>query len=789
MSANPPIRQAAVLGAGVMGAQIAAHLVNAGIDTLLFELPAKEGDANGLVNQAIARLRKLKPAPLGYPAAGQILQACNYQDDLERLRECDLVIEAIAERMDWKKDLYAKIAPHIKDDAILASNTSGLSITSLTEVLPQALRPRFLGVHFFNPPRYMYLVELIPHADTQGAVIDRLETLLTSTVGKGVVRAKDTPNFIGNRVGVFSMLSTMHHTLAFGLGFDVADALTGPAIGRPKSATYRTADVVGLDTMSHVIGTMTATLEDDPWHTFFKTPEWLQALIDKGALGQKSGAGIYRKKGRSIEVLDIAQQDYRANAAEVATEVQAILKERDPAKKFAALRHSEHPQARFLWSLFRDLFHYCAYFLDHIADSAREVDQAIRWGYGWKQGPFEIWQAAGWQQIATWINEDIASGKSMSTAPLPAWVSDGRKGVHGVAGSYSASTNDDRPRSSLPVYQRQLQPELLVGEQARQGTTIEENEAARLWTLDGEIAILTFRTKMNAISQDAVAGIVHAVARAEQDYRGLVIWQDREPFCVGADLAGVGTMLQSGDVDGVKTMVGAFQSAVMALKYAQVPTVAAVRGMALGGGCELAMQCAHTVAAHESYMGLVEVGVGLLPGGGGLKEMALRSVEWTPAGDSFALLQEFYQNIAMGKVAGSAHEARAMGYLRPSDTIVMNAHETLFVAIEQAKAMATIGYRPPLRNRRWKVPGDIGIANLDMMLVNMHEGHFISDHDQEIGHRIATVVSGGAIDRGTAVTEDWLLKLELEHFIALAVQPKTQERIAHMLKTGKPLRN
>ncbi|GAB4189676.1 MAG: 3-hydroxyacyl-CoA dehydrogenase/enoyl-CoA hydratase family protein [Wenzhouxiangellaceae bacterium] len=789
MSANPPIRQAAVLGAGVMGAQIAAHLVNAGIDTLLYELPAKDGDANGLVKQAIARLGKLKPAPLGYRDVAQILQPCNYQDDLERLGECDLIIEAIAERMDWKQDLYRKVAPHIGDNAIFASNTSGLSITTLAGELPEALRGRFLGVHFFNPPRYMYLVELIPHAGTDADVLDRLETILTTTVGKGVVRAKDTPNFIGNRVGVFSMLSTMHHTQAFGLGFDVADALTGPAIGRPKSATYRTADVVGLDTMSHVIGTMTATLEDDPWHRYFATPKWLQQLIDQGALGQKTGVGIYRKQGKKITVLDLEQQDYRPSDGEVDAGVQAILKERDPAKKLAALRSHDHPQAQFLWAVFRDLFHYCAYFLDSIADSAREVDEAIRWGYGWKQGPFEIWQAAGWRQIADWIAEDIAAGKSMSDAPLPAWVRDGREGVHSDAGSYSAARDTIAPRSTLPVYQRQLQPERLVGEHLDHGTTVHEDDAVRLWTLDDEILLISFKSKMYAIGQGVVNGLLKAIELAERDYRGLVIWQAKEPFCVGADLAGVAEQMQAGNPDAVRHMLGEFQRAVMALKYATVPTIAAVRGMALGGGCEVALACSHVVAAHESYMGLVEVGVGLNPGGGGLKEMALRARDWSHGGDAFVLLREFYQNIAMGKVSGSAHEARQMGYLRPTDTIIMNANEILHVAISQAKAMTEAGYRPPLRNRRWAAIGDVGVANLRSFLANMHEGHFISDYDREIGRRIAEIMSGGSIDRDTLVTEDWYLQLEQQHFMELVVQQPTQERIAHMLKTGKPLRN
>src|SRR5688572_30332685 len=434
------IRKVAVLGAGVMGAQIAAHLVNADVDTVLFDLPAKEGAKNGIVDKAIANLAKLSPSPLASKSKAAAITAANYDEHLARLKDCDLVIEAIAERLDWKKDLYAKILPHLSPSAILASNTSGLSINSLADVLDESLHHRFCGVHFFNPPRYMHLAELIPCAQTDPAVLAGLESFLVTTLGKGVVYAKDTPNFIGNRIGVFSILSTLHHTAAFGLGFDEVDALTGPLLGRPKSATYRTSDVVGLDTMAHVIKTMADTLPDDPWHKYFKAPDWLQALIAKGALGQKSGAGIFVKKGKDIHVLDLKAQDYRPAAGEAAPEVVEILKTKDPVAKFAKLRASAHPQAQFLWSLFRDLFHYSAFHLASIADTARDVDLAIRWGYGWSLGPFETWQAAGWRQVAGWIAEDIAAGKSMSNAPLPAWATDGRDGVHGAQGSFSPAT-------------------------------------------------------------------------------------------------------------------------------------------------------------------------------------------------------------------------------------------------------------------------------------------------------------------------------------------------------------
>jgi 3-hydroxyacyl-CoA dehydrogenase len=559
------VRRAAVLGAGVMGAQIAAHLTNAGVDTVLFDLPAKEASdsdqsRNGVVLKAVANLGKLSPAPLAGKGLAEAIVPANYDDGLELLRGCDLIVEAIAERMDWKQDLYRRIAPFVPAHAVLASNTSGLGINMLSDVLPEELRHRFCGVHFFNPPRYMHLAELIPARATDTAVLDGLEVFLTSVLGKGVVRAKDTPNFIGNRIGVFSILATMHHTARSGLGFDTVDALTGPAIGRPKSATYRTADVVGLDTMAHVIKTMADTLPDDPWHDYFQAPKWLEALIAKGALGQKTGAGIYSKRGKDILVLDLEAQDYRPSAGEVDSEVAAMLKEKDPAKKFAALRASSHPQAQFLWALFRDLFHYCAFHLSDIAETARDIDLAIRWGYGWSLGPFETWQAAGWKQVADWVAEDIVAGKAMSSAPLPDWVFDGREGVHGVEGSYSPARNAKLPRSPLPAYKRQRFPDPLLGERSDPGETVFENDGIRLWHDGDGVAVASFKTKLHPVNDKVLDGLQEAIAIAERDFRALVIWQPKEPFSAGADLAGALGLLQSGDVKGFEAMVANFQA-------------------------------------------------------------------------------------------------------------------------------------------------------------------------------------------------------------------------------------
>ena len=783
------IRKAAVLGAGVMGAQIAAHLANASIEVVLFDLAARQAPKNGIALKAVQNLGKLSPAPLAEKSRAAGIIPADYDEHLAQLHDCDLVIEAIAERMDWKLDLYHKIAPALPAHAIVASNTSGLSINTLAEALPETLRTRFCGVHFFNPPRYMHLVELIPQRATDPAVLDALEGFLVTALGKGVVRAKDTPNFIGNRIGVFSILATMHHTQQFGLGFDTVDALTGPAIGRPKSATYRTADVVGLDTMAHVIKTMADTLPDDPWHGYFKSPAWLGALIAQGALGQKTGAGFYRKAGKDIVVLDLASKDYRPSQQKPSDALAAILAIKDPAERFAKLRASQEPQAQFLWAVFRDLFHYTAYHLADIAETARDVDFAIRWGYGWKLGPFETWQAAGWQQVSAWINADIAAGKTMSKAPLPAWVTDGRTGVHGSDGSFAPRSGNHLARSTHPVYQRQIYPDALLGERFDQGQTLWENAGVRLWTLGDDLGIVSFKTKMHTVNDAVLDGVQESVTRAERGLKALVLWQPSEPFSAGADLKGALGLLQAGKIDAFEAMIANFQATSMRIKYALVPVVAAVRGLALGGGCEFQMHSARTVAALESYIGLVEAGVGLLPAGGGLKEIAVRCAQQAAGGDSFDFVKRYFETVAMAKVSGSALEARQMGLLRESDVVVFNSFEVLHVALRTAAALADSGWHPALPAREVIVAGDVGTASLKMMLVNMLSGQFISEHDYEIASRIADTLCGGGIERGATVDENWLLKLERSHFVALAQMPKTQARIQHTLTTGKPLRN
>lgn len=796
------VRKVAVLGAGVMGAQIAAHLVNVRVPVVLFDLAAKDGPASAIALKAIANLKKLKPAPLGVPELAELIQPANYDEHLAQLAECDLVIEAIAERMDWKRDLYARIAPFVAPHALLASNTSGLSITSLSEVLPEALRARFCGIHFFNPPRYMALVELIATPATGPDVLDQLEGFVTTALGKSVVRAKDTPNFIANRVGIAGMLATMKEAQTYGLGFDVVDDLTGKKMGRASSGTFRTADVVGLDTMAHVIRTLQEHLKDDPFYPAYATPQVLTALIDKGALGQKAGAGFYKKVGKDILRLDPASAEYVPAGGKADPLVERMLK-KAPDQRMKLLRESTHPQAQFVWAILRDAFHYAAVHLEAIADSAREVDFAMRWGFGMQQGPFELWQAAGWTQVAQWVKDDIEAGKALSSAPLPAWVFEGpvaeRGGVHQSEGSWSPAQRAFVPRSSLPVYQRQLFPETVKGGPAvdplSSGTELFRNEEIRVWTPDGEVVVASITAKLHLISPAVTEGLLKAVEIAEGGYAGLVIWSPDDVFSAGANLEALMPVFMKAGSKGIKPEEKKLQDMMLRVRYAQVPVVAAMRGIALGGGCELAVHCARRVAAMETYVGLVEVGVGLIPGGGGLTYIARRAAELAaaanqtgPNADLMKYLTEPFTAAAMAKVGTSALESRKLGYLLDSDVVVPHKDELLFVAMQQARALAASGYRPPLKTL-FPVAGRSAIATIKGQLANLRDGGFASAHDHHLAVQIAEVVCGGDVDAGSLVSEDYLMAMERDRFCGLLDHPKTQERIMGMLSTGKPVRN
>jgi 3-hydroxyacyl-CoA dehydrogenase len=794
------VKKVAVLGAGVMGAQIAAHLVNVKVPVILFDLPAKEGPKNGIVIRAVEGLKKLKPAPLGVAQDAALITQANYEEHLDLLKECDLVIEAIAERMDWKLDLYKKIAPFLAPHAIVASNTSGLSITRLSEVLPEEIKPRFCGIHFFNPPRYMALVELINTPTTEPQILDDLEAFVTSNLGKGVVRAKDSPNFIANRVGIAGMLATMKEVENYGLSYDVVDDLTGKKMGRASSGTFRTADVVGLDTMAHVIKTLqdTLSLDSDPFYGSFATPEVLKTLLDMGNLGQKTKAGFFKKVGRDVMRFDLASKEY-VPGGEKADEVYARMLKKPAGERLQLLRDSEGAQGQFLWAILRNAFHYAAVHLASIADNARDVDYCMRWGFGMKQGPFELWQEAGWLKVANMVKEDIDAGKALCKAPLPDWVFKGpvpdAGGVHTPLGSWNPTTGQFVLTRSLPVYARQHFPESVLGTDAPQaqtaGKTLFEDEAIRLWTLDDAVLIASIKTKMHAIGPAVIEGLLQGLDLAETGYQGMVIWSPDDLFSAGADLQ---AMLPAFMMGGAKAIDGAeleMQEAMLKLRYANVPVVSAVRGLALGGGCELAVYSAKRVVAMESYIGLVEVGVGLVPGGGGLAYIARRAAENAAAStgkDLLPFLTEGFTAAAMAKVGTSALESRQLGYLLDSDVIVPHKDELLFVAINEAKAMFNSGYRAP-HKRLFAVAGRSGVATIKGSLVNMRDGGFISAYDYFIASLIANVVCGGDVDAGSLVSEEYLMTLERKAFGELLVNPKTQERIMGMMATGKPVRN
>ena len=799
------VKKVAVLGAGVMGAQIAAHLVNVGVPVILFDLAAKEGAKNGIAIRAIDNLKKLKPAPLGNAEDAALIQPANYEEHLELLRGCDLVIEAIAERMDWKTALYHQIAPFIADGAIVASNTSGLSITTLSQALPEAIKPRFCGIHFFNPPRYMALVELINTPTTGAEVLDHLETFAVSVLGKSVVRAHDTPNFIANRIGIASILATIKEAEKFGLTYDVVDDLTGKKLGRASSGTFRTADVVGLDTMAHVIKTLQDNLGPDKavadsFASLYATPLVLQQLLDAKSLGQKTGAGFYKKVGRDILRLDPSTMDYVAGGGKANDVIGRMLKKPVP-ERLKLLREAEGAEAKFLWAILRDQFHYAAIHLHSIAETARDIDFAMRWGFGSVQGPFELWQEAGWAQVARWVQDDIDAGHALSTEPLPDWVFNGpvadAGGVHTPQGSWSAKESRFIAKRNLPVYARQYFAEDVLGAAStsflQTGTTVHEDDAIRLWTLPGQddVLIASIKTKMHAISPDVSEGLSLAVDTAEKDFAALVIWSNDAMFSAGADLQ---AMLPAFMMGGVKAVEGAeaeLQNTMLKIRYAAVPVVSAIRGIALGGGCELAVVSAKRVAAIESYIGLVEVGVGLVPGAGGLAYIARRAAENAALStnkDLLPFLIEGFSAAAMAKVGTSAHDSRKLGYLLASDTLVANKDELLFVALNEARTLANSGYRPPQR-KPFAVAGRSGIATIKGQLVNMRDGGFISQHDFHIASLIAHVVCGGEVDAGTLVTEEYLMALERKAFCSLVEHPKTQERIMGMMSTGKPVRN
>jgi 3-hydroxyacyl-CoA dehydrogenase len=800
----------AVLGSGTMGGQIAAHFANLGFDVVMFDTSEEA------LMKSLSMMKKLKPTPFASLSIASLIKTSTYEN-LDTLSKCDFIIESIVENIDIKKQLFLKIAPYVNDHAVLVTNTSGLSIQKIAEHSPESLRSRIFGGHFFNPPRYLPLVELIRTSFSDEKLLHIAEGFITSALGKEVVYAKDSPAFIANRIGVFSFLAVLKHAENFSLSADTVDALTGKRVGRPASATFRTLDVVGLDVMSNVVKNIYENAKDDPWVELFKLPDWIDHLIEKGSLGSKTKKGIYEKVGKNINVYDPATGEYRLADKTISSTVKKILKDNGNIENsLLELSKSGDPQAQFLWSVHRDVFHYASFHLEHVAETVRCVDLALKSGFAWQKGIFEQVQLTGWSKVREALNIDISGGKTLSQEPLPNWAMD-KDFVYSDDGAFDPNKNQYIPRSSHPVYERHLHKTLLQGEKQYHQNILLEGEATKLLDIGDGIASVSFKTKMNVLSSNVLTELPKCLDYLEENgFHALIFKQEQEHFCAGANLYEIISAIKLGLLEkdpgvaskakkkafevmnpglpklgklySIKKTVAMLQELLMRLKHGKIVTVAAVDGLALGGGCELLLHCNKVVASMNSYIGLVEVGIGALPAGCGSKEMALRAFLNKETDDIFPLLSKHFEQIAMAKVSASALEAKEMGYLKNDDVIIANPNELLYVAKQQAIALLESGFKSPL-DATFKVVGKAGYANIMAQIANLYEGHFMSDHDKYCITSLAKVMTGSEVEENTTVNSQMLLDLERKYFIELLGTQKTQERIEFMLRNSKPLRN
>ncbi|MGB7249363.1 MAG: 3-hydroxyacyl-CoA dehydrogenase NAD-binding domain-containing protein [Phormidesmis sp.] len=779
-----PFRTVAVLGAGVMGSQIAAHLANAGLRVHLLDMPAAvdthgKGDKNALVTAAFKRAQKLSPPIFFSDKAIHRIQLGNYEDHFHRVAKADWVIEAVVEHLEIKQQLMARLDGVVKADAVVSSNTSGLPIHQIVAGCTEHFRGQFLGTHFFNPPRYLKLLELIPTADTDATLLARMVWFGREHLGKGVVLAKDTPNFIANRIGLFATFLGMQ-ALSEGYSIEDIDLLTGTLVGRPKSATFRTADLVGLDTLKAVATNLYQAIPNDPQRSHFAVPPLLSKLVAAGALGAKAGRGFYQKeKGKILSVnpetmaYEPAQPIQLDGVSEIAQQAQLA----DRLRSLYVLSGRAGDRFRHMtWALLS----YSACRLREIAESPLEIDQAMRWGFGWQMGPFEMWEALGIQRVL----EDLHAQQQ----PVPAWIEEmAERGDKFYQKNGSVTVLSADPAIRLP------QKDLSVAEiKATARPTLWQNAESALLNMGDGVMLFEFRSKGNTLSNAVIKGLEHVLNILEDDYHGLVIGNDGEHFCGGANLVEMGHMAQTADWKAIAHLITHFQSLLQRIHHFHKPIVAAVRGRALGGGCELVMACPQVVAAAESYIGLVELGVGLIPGAGGLMRMVERAAD-RAASDAPSHIQPFithaFQTIALAKVSTSAEEAQQMGYLLPTAKIVMNSDYRLHVAKEEVLRLAHQGYRPlPERHDIW-VLGQPGRAALNHMAYVMEQGGFASEYDRYLASRLAYVMTGGELSAPARVSADYLLQLERENFVPLLEDPKTQARMAHLLQYKKPLRN
>lgn len=787
------LRSAAVLGAGVMGTGIATHLAGAGIKTHLLDIvpPDLEGDArndptarNRFATDALAKALKAKPAPMFDPSVAKFITPGNLEDDLGRLADVDLVIEAVVERLDIKQSLFRRVAEVLKPTAILASNTSGLSIAQMAEALPDDLRSRFIVMHFFNPVRYMHLLEIVRGPHTSDAVVERA-TEIGRFLGKGVVFGKDTANFIGNRVGTYGMMKAFALMEEMDLTVEAVDKIVGVPMGRPKSAAFQTADIVGLDTFLHVAKNCYDSLVDDPEREVFNMPAWVVALAESGRLGRKSGAGFYKKEGGDILVVDRKTGEYRPQEKVRFDSIGATKGKDDPRERIKIMVSGSDPAAQFAWKALASTLSYSAARIPEIADDVVQIDRAMRWGYNWDVGPFEAWDAIG-------VKESVERMQAEGiTVPenVQRMLSSGRtsfyEGPRAARTYFDVSTGDAKP---LPVDSKIIN---LAAIKETATNVVKSNLGASLIDLGDGVLGLEVHTKMNTIDDDVTHMLAEAVTEAEKNFEALVIGNQGDHFGVGANVLVVFMAAQQKQWDQIDNAIKALQSNLQNLRYAKVPVVAAPFQYTFGGCAEIAMAADACQASAETYMGLVEVGVGLVPAGGGCLRMVERWTEPVQDVDGVDLLPfvgAASLQIATAKVATGAEEAKRLRYLMPTDGISLHRDYLLYEAKQRALGMARAGYRAP-RPKVIKAAGIDVYKTISVNIWSMTEGGFASEHDAKIAKYVARILCGGDVAPGTELTEQHYLDLEREAFLSLCGEQKTQDRIQHMLMNNKPLRN
>jgi 3-hydroxyacyl-CoA dehydrogenase len=764
------IRSVAVLGAGTMGAQIAAHFANAGVPSLLLDVSAEAA------KQGLDRARKLKPDPFFTPDTWKLVTTGSF-DELPRIKDVDWVTEAVVEQLEIKRALLEKVDQHRRPGSIVSSNTSGIPIAALAEGRSDDFRAHWLGTHFFNPPRYLRLLEVIPTAETAQDVVDRVVHFADHHLGKGVVIAKDSPNFIGNHIALYGLMRVLATVAAGEYTIEEVDAITGPALGRPNSATFRTMDLAGIDILGHVVGNLHERLPDARDRQLFVLPDFVRKMLERGMVGEKAGKGFYQRvkqpSGESeILTLDPATLEYRPKQSARLGSLEAARSIEDAGERVKALFHGKDRVGTFLRQTLAPTLVYTARVTPCIANSPDDVDRVMRWGFGWDLGPFELADAIG-------IREVLDAAREADPAVLR----------DGVPPLFESALNRNRLRDGeVPPASPDLQILRSAKERRR---VVKKNAGASLVDLGDGVLCVEFHSKMNAIGGDTVQMLQMGVREASQHFAALVVGNDAANFSAGANLMLVLLEAQEENWDEIDVMVRAFQQSTMALRYADVPVVVAPAGLTLGGGCEISMHGDRVQAAAETYMGLVEVGVGLIPAGGGTKEMIARAAEQMPPGttDYLPPIQRAFETIAFAKVSASGPDAQRIGYLAPTDALTMNRERLIADAKRHALERVRDGYQRPVPRTAIPVGGDTVLAGLKLGVHLAWRAGRISDHDALIGRKLATIMAGGNLPHATTVSEQALLDLEREAFLSLLGERKTQERIQHTLKTGKPLRN